>query len=80
MKSRWPTFFIVFVVPFIYLVGCFKFYNKAEPFILGFPFILAWVFIGFGFFSLCIFLGWMIDPATERNRKKQRLLNAKRGN
>ncbi len=70
MKSRIPTIFFGLILPFFLVVGCFEFYNKVEPRILGFPFIYAWIFACFGFTSLCMLIAWKLDPHSDANKKK----------
>lgn len=67
MNSRLPTFLLVVGVPFTLLVLCFGVYNRIEPMILGFPFLYAWMFACLGISSICMYLGWLIDPRSDRN-------------
>jgi hypothetical protein len=62
--------FLVFGVPFILLVLCFGVYNRIEPMIFGFPFLYAWMFACLGISSITMYLGWRIDPKSERNLRK----------
>ncbi|MDR1360135.1 MAG: DUF3311 domain-containing protein [Deltaproteobacteria bacterium] len=67
MNSRLPTFLLVVGVPFTLLVLCFGFYNRIEPTILGFPFLYAWMFSCLGISSLSMYIGWRLDPRSDRN-------------
>ena len=78
MKSRLPTFLLVFGVPFTLLVLCFGVYNRIEPIIFGFPFLYAWMFACLGISSITMYLGWLIDPKSMRNLRKDQD-NAKKG-
>ena len=69
MKSRWPTVFLNLILPFVLVVGCFPLYNRVEPRVLGFPFLYAWIFASFGLVSASMYLGWLLDPASARNKK-----------
>lgn len=70
MKSRVPTYFFGFIVPFALLIGGFNFYNTVEPRIFGFPFIYAWIFGCFGATSLCLYVAWKLDPLSENNKER----------
>ena len=57
MQSRIPTYIFSLFIPLALVIGCFGFYNRVEPRILGFPFIYAWIFACFFLVlatSLCI--------------------------
>ena len=71
MNSRLPTFLLVFGVPFTLLVLCFGFYNRIEPMILGFPFLYFWMFACLGISTISMYIGWMIDPKSDRNLHKE---------
>ena len=47
MQSRIPTYIFSLFIPLALVIGCFGFYNRVEPRILGFPFIYAWIFACF---------------------------------
>lgn len=70
MQSRLPTVLLVVGVPFFLLVVCFGFYNRIEPMIFGFPFLYAWMFACLGISSISMYIGWLIDPKSERNLRK----------
>ncbi len=67
MNSRLPTFLLVVGVPFTLLVLCFGVYNRIEPMIFGFPFLYFWMFSCLGISSISMYLGWLIDPRSDRN-------------
>ena len=71
MKSRLPTFLLVIGVPFTLLVLCFGIYNRIEPRVFGFPFLYFWMFSCLGISSLSMYLGWLIDPRSDRNLHKK---------
>ena len=71
MKSRLPTAFFVVGIPFILLVLCFGFYNRIEPMVFGFPFLYAWMFACLGISSISMYIGWLIDPKSDRNLHKE---------
>ncbi|MFR5646252.1 MAG: DUF3311 domain-containing protein [Bilophila wadsworthia] len=52
------------------VIGCFGFYNRVEPRILGFPFIYAWIFACFFLVSASMCIGWLLDPQSDRNKKR----------
>ena len=79
MKSRVPTFIFCFGIPFLLICVGFPFYNRAEPMILGFPFVYFWMFICLAISSLCLGIGWWIDPKTDRNRRKLRAIDEAQG-
>jgi hypothetical protein len=64
MKSRFWAVFFVLVVPYLAIVAAFPLYNRAEPFILGFPFIYFWLFSWFFLTSLSMYIGWLLDPVN----------------
>ena len=61
MKSRFWTVILIIVIPYIAIVGLFPWYNRAEPFIFGVPFVYFWIFSWFFLTSLCMYIGWRID-------------------
>lgn len=65
MRSRFWTVVFVLVIPYLAIVGAFPLYNRAQPFILGFPFIYFWIFSWFFLTSLCMYIGYLLDPANE---------------
>jgi hypothetical protein len=65
MKSRFWIFVIVLVIPYAAIVGAFPFYNRAEPFILGFPFLYFWLFSWIPLTSLCMFIAFRMDPLNK---------------
>lgn len=68
MKSRFWIFVLILVIPYLLVVAAFPFYNRAEPFILGFPFIYFWLFSCIPLTSLCMYIGFKLDPENkERN-------------
>ncbi len=68
MKSRIPTVIIAFFIPMIAIIVCFPFYNRIEPFVLGFSFNYFWIFSWLFLTSLCIFIGYRLDPYNDPNR------------
>lgn len=70
MQSRIPTFIFCLIIPFVLVVGCFGFYNRVEPRILGFPFIYAWIFACFFLVSASMYIGWLLDPTSDNNLRK----------
>jgi hypothetical protein len=77
MRSRVPTVLLVLGVPFILLVLCFGFYNRTEPRILGFPFVYGWIFSCLFISFVCMGIGWLIDPKSERNIRKRKAREAR---
>ncbi|MDR2161131.1 MAG: DUF3311 domain-containing protein [Desulfovibrio sp.] len=75
MQSRLPTFLLVVGVPFTLLVLCFKIYNRIEPMILGFPFLYFWLFSCLFISFASMYVGWRIDPKSDRNLRKQNVKN-----
>jgi hypothetical protein len=75
MQSRLPTFLLVVGVPFTLLVLCFNVYNRIEPMILGFPFLYFWLFSCLFISFASMYVGWRIDPKSDRNLRKQNELN-----
>jgi hypothetical protein len=67
MNSRLPTFLFVVGVPFTLIVVLFPFYNRIDPMIFGFPLLYAWMFACLGISSLSMYIGWRIDPRSDRN-------------
>ena len=70
MQSRFLTVLFCLIIPFVLVVGCFGFYNRVEPRIFGFPFIYAWIFGCFLAVSGSMYIGWLLDPASDRNLRK----------
>ena len=65
MKKRFWVFVLNLGIPYFAVVGAFPFYNRAEPFILGFPFIYFWLFSCIPLTSFCMYIGYMIDPENK---------------
>lgn len=70
MQSRIPTYIFSLIIPLALVIGCFGFYNRVEPRILGFPFIYAWIFACFFLVSASMCIGWLLDPQSDRNKKR----------
>jgi hypothetical protein len=62
MKSRIPAIIVGFCIPMIAILVLFPFYNRAEPFVFGFPFVYFWLFIWLLITSLCLLIAYRIDP------------------
>ena len=71
MQSRIPTYIFSLFIPLALVIGCFGFYNRVEPRILGFPFIYAWIFACFFLVSASMCIGWLLDPQSDRNKKRE---------
>ena len=71
MQTRLPTFLLVVGVPFTLLVLCFNVYNRIEPMILGFPFLYFWLFSCLFISFACMYVGWLLDPQSDRNLRKK---------
>ncbi|MCI6540791.1 MAG: DUF3311 domain-containing protein [Bilophila wadsworthia] len=70
MQSRIPTYIFSLFIPLALVIGCFGFYNRVEPRILGFPFIYAWIFACFFLVSASMCIGWLLvipSPTGTRN-------------
>lgn len=65
MKSRFWVFIFNLFIPYLAIVVAFPFYNRAEPFVLGFPFIYFWLFSWIPLTSLCMYIGYKIDPENK---------------
>lgn len=65
MKSRFWVFVLNLGIPYLAVVGAFPFYNRAEPFIFGFPFIYFWLFSCIPLTSFCMYMGYRIDPENK---------------
>lgn len=70
MQSRIPTYIFSLFIPLALVIGCFGFYNRVEPRILGFPFIYTWIFACFFLVSASMCIGWLLDPQSDRNKKR----------
>jgi len=68
VKSRFWVYILVLFVPYMTFVGAFPFYNRAEPFVFGFPFIYFWIFMCIPLTSLSMYLAFKIDPENEEGR------------
>lgn len=68
MQSRIPTYIFSLFIPLALVIGCFGFYNRVEPRILGFPFIYAWIFACFFLVSPACASGWLLDPSPTGTR------------
>ncbi|MDR2077312.1 MAG: DUF3311 domain-containing protein, partial [Desulfovibrio sp.] len=73
MQTRLPTFLLVVGVPFTLLVLCFNVYNRIEPMVFGFPFLYFWLFSCLFISFASMYVGWRIDPKSDRNLRKKQL-------
>jgi len=65
MKSRVPTILIGVVVPMVAILLLFPVWNRVEPFVLGFPFNYFWLFSWLFLTSLCLYVGFKLDPLNK---------------
>jgi hypothetical protein len=65
MKSRIPTVIIAFFIPMAAIILAFPFYNRIEPFVLGFSFNYFWIFSWLFLTSLCLYIGFRLDPYND---------------
>ena len=65
MKSRIPTFVIGLVIPVFLVLGLFPFWNRIEPFVLGFPFDYFWLFLCMLIIAGCLWLAYKLDPLND---------------
>ena len=64
MQSRIPTYIFSLFIPLALVIGCFGFYNRVEPR------IYAWIFACFFLVSASMCIGWLLDPQSDRNKKR----------
>ena len=62
MKNRIPAIIIGLVVPMFAILGLFPFWNKIEPFVLGFSFNYFWIFLWIFLTSGCLLVAYRLDP------------------
>jgi uncharacterized membrane protein len=67
MRSRFWTWLFVLIIPLVAVVGAFPFYNRAEPFILGFPFIYFWIFLWIVLTPISMLIGYKLDPENKED-------------
>ncbi|MBP2638740.1 MAG: rane protein [Firmicutes bacterium] len=65
MKSRILTILIGLVVPLTGIVVLFPFWNRVEPFVMGFPFNYFWLFLWLFITSGCLYIAFKLDPLNE---------------
>ncbi|MBP1763491.1 MAG: hypothetical protein H6Q65_549 [Firmicutes bacterium] len=65
MKSRIPTILIGLVAPLTGIVFLLPWWNKVEPFILGFSFNYFWMFLWLFLTSICLFVAYKLDPLND---------------
>lgn len=65
MKSRFWIFVLALVIPYAAIIGAFPLFNRAEPFILGFPFIYFWLFSWIPLTSLFLYIAFKLDPENK---------------
>lgn len=70
MKSRIPTILIGFCIPMAAIFLAFPFYNRIEPFVLGFSFNYFWIFAWLFLTSLCLFIAYKLDPYNDPRVEK----------
>ena len=67
MKSKTLSILIGFVTPMVAIVLLFPFWNKVEPFILGFPFNYFWIFSWLFLTAGCLAIAFRIDPDNDED-------------
>lgn len=67
MKSKTLSILIGFVTPMVAIVLLFPFWNKVEPFILGFPFNYFWIFSWLFLTAGCLGIAFRIDPDNDED-------------
>lgn len=65
MKSRIPTILIGLVAPLTGIVFLLPWWNKVEPFVLGFSFNYFWMFLWLFLTSICLFVAYKLDPLND---------------
>lgn len=65
MKSRIPSILIGLVAPLTGIVVLFPFWNRVEPFILGFSFNYFWLFLWLFLTSGCLYIAFKLDPLND---------------
>ncbi len=65
MKSRIPTILIGLVAPLTGIVFLLPWWNKVEPFVLGFSFNYFWMFMWLFLTSICLFVAYKLDPLND---------------
>lgn len=70
MKTRIWTILFGLVIPYLAIVAAFPFYNRAEPFILGLPFIYFWIFAWIPLTSLSMYIGFRLDPLNKEEQNE----------
>jgi uncharacterized protein DUF3311 len=58
-------------LPFIGILGGASFANRAEPFVLGMPFLMAWIVICVVASSAIMAVIYALDPANRRQRQQE---------
>ena len=65
MKSKTMSILIGMVTPMVAIVLLFPFWNKVEPFVLGFPFNYFWIFAWLFLTSACLWIAFRLDPDND---------------
>jgi hypothetical protein len=65
VKSRILTILIGLVVPLTGIVVLFPFWNRVEPFVMGFPFNYFWLFLWLFLTSGCLYIAFKLDPLNK---------------
>lgn len=71
MQSRLPTILIGFCLPMAAIILGFPFYNRVEPFILGFSFNYFWIFAWLFLTALCLYIAFKLDPLNKGGDEKE---------
>ena len=72
MKKRLPAIIIGGVLPIIAVLFMMPFYNRIEPYVLGFPFGYFWIFLWIFLTSLCLFVAFRIDPYNKNAEEEKK--------
>ncbi|MBZ5749576.1 MULTISPECIES: DUF3311 domain-containing protein [Metabacillus] len=54
---------ILFVLPFVLMLGAIPFVNRIDPIILGLPFLHFWLFLGMILTPICTFVIYRLDKS-----------------
>lgn len=57
---------ILFVLPFVLMLGAIPFVNRIDPIILGLPFFHFWLFLGMILTPICTFVIYRLDKSKGR--------------
>lgn len=73
-RTRWLRLALA-ALPFLGILGGAHFANRTQPFVLGLPFLLAWIVLWVVASSAILALVYVLDPANRKPERQDRAVS-----